>query len=243
MRLNFCFVFFFLKNETELIHYKKRRRESTKTFYHVNLKSVFLIAVWLCTHSGLTGAHKMTDTLGFPFNWLPFNIHLFFPPRDLAAANNMCIYWDRCDTKDCDHNPPLQFVPLTQVPNFCPYFRRHVTTCSTSIISCFPTREACMLTAMRLQSRPELQGKEMGAKLLAVFFWYWCKRKARGRKAFVNWESFPSEPHSAGRWTCLRNPPKSLIRALNRLQEVRRDVRERSELTAYARFTPVRCRC
>lgn len=124
----------------------------------------------------------------------------------------MCIYWGGCNMKHCGDDTPLQFAPLTQVPNFCPAFHRHIITFFVFlqfIYQCFPTKEARMLRQCTAKpSRAAIEGD--GAKLHAVFFWYWCKRKRmrRRRKAFVDWEYFSSESHSAGRWTWLRNPQK-----------------------------------
>lgn len=46
---------------------KKGMQGFYKDFYHINLKSVCNSCVTRA-HSALTGEHKMSDTLGLPFN-------------------------------------------------------------------------------------------------------------------------------------------------------------------------------
>lgn len=88
------------------------------------------------------------------------------------------------------------------------------------------------------------------AKLHAVFFWSWCKRKMkRRRKAFVNWEYFFQPASQRGEMDLAEKSQKVWSgRSITfRRSAVTREKfilpPESSELTAYARFTLVRCRC
>lgn len=141
----------------------------------------------------------------------------------------MCIHWCGCNMKHCGQDTPLQFATLTQVPNFCPSFRRHVITFCVFlqfIHQCFPTREARTLTTMHCTAVQSSNRRRCGQTSRCVLLVLVQKKDEEEEESFCQLRVFfPASLTARGDglgWEI----PKSLIRAFNHLQEVRRDARE-----------------